>query len=347
MDTTMRAAMMRLAVLAAAVLGMGAAWAWAAEPPPSQIWLISTRHAPYSSDCGADAAGLGYWRLGADNQWLAADLKGFLAADEPAVPTVVCIHGNRSEEADAVSEGWSLYHILHSLAPNQPMRYVIWSWPAERIGGRNRADVQVKAARSDGQSGYLAQLIRRMNPKVPVSLVGYSFGARIITGAAQLLAGGEVAGKVVPPANPTVQRVPMRAVLVAAAEDYYWLAPNYSHGLALGQMDRVLITVNQADPVLRFYPRLYGRGGPGALGYVSPASGTDTSKTDLLNVTCSVGKSHDWDCYLADPSLRQRLAWYAFLQPAAAEIKPEAAASPLSPPAAAAAAVESPTAADY
>ena len=52
---------------------------------------------------------------------------------------------------------------------------------------------------------------------------------------------------------------------------------------------------------------------------MGPASGTDPSKTELLNVTWSVGKSHDWDSYLADPGLRARLAWYAFLAPSPAE----------------------------
>ena len=87
---------------------------------------------------------------------------------------------------------------------------------------------------------------------VPVSLVGYSFGARIITGAAALLASGEATGQAAPSAKPPAPRRPMRAVLVAAAEDYYWLAPDYSRGPGLGQMERVLITVNQADPVLKF-----------------------------------------------------------------------------------------------
>jgi hypothetical protein len=329
MRTAMRARITRLAVLAAVVLGMGAFSALrAADPAAGAVWLISTRYSPYCCNGGTAADGLHYWRLGSGDQWTGLDLKAFLAADDPAVPTVFFLHGNRADEADAVRDGWCLYQALLGLAPVQTMRFVIWSWPAEQIAGGLRGaryDAQVKAARSDGQACYLAQVLGRMNPKVSVSLVGYSFGARIVTGAAQLLAGGEVAGQAASPANPAAPRTLMRAVLVAAAEDYYWLAPGYQHGLAPGQMDRVLLTINQADPVLRFYPRLYGRGGPGALGYVGAASGTDTTKVEPLNVTCSVGKTHDWDCYLADPWLRGRLAWYAFLQPSESEILKPAA----------------------
>ncbi len=253
-----------------------------------------------------------YWRLTPD-QWTLASQEGFLATDDPAVPTSFFVHGNRNDEADAVREGYELCQALQCQTPNQALRCVIWSWPADRITGHARYDAQVKAARTDGQSQYLAQLLGRMDPRVPVNLVGHSFGARIITGAMQVLAGGDLAGQCVVRANPGVQRAATRAVLVAAAEDWDWLLPGACHGLALSRFDRVLITVNAADPALKHYSLLYGRRGPEALGYVGPACGTDGTKTELLDMSCSVGKSHKWDCYLADPSLLARLAWYAFL----------------------------------
>ena len=326
MCTAMRLTMVRLAALAAAAVGI-----WlpsglcAADQTTGEVWLISTRRAPSFCPENPDTAQLDYWRMGADRQWIPADQKAFLAGDNPAIPTSFYIHGNRSDEEDAVREGWGFYQVLQSQAPNRPLRYVIWSWPADRIAGRNRYDVQVKACRSDGQSCYLAVLIRQIKPSVPVSLVGYSFGARIITGALHILAGGEVAGQVLPQPDPAAQRTPLRAVLVAAGVDYDWLLPDHYHGLALDRADRVLITVNAADPVLKRYPLMYRRRGPEALGYVGPAGtpqcGQEQGKIELLNVACSVGKTHDWDCYQADPALRSRLARYAFLEPSPAEVK--------------------------
>jgi hypothetical protein len=322
-------------VLIVASLGIAAAAgrvsAQSPQPAMSQVWLINTRSAPLFCSSGADTAQLDYWRLGPDNQWVHADQQSFLAADDANVPTSFCIHGNRSDLADSIQEGWRLYHVLQSRALNHPVRFVIWSWPAERMASHARQDLQIKASYSDGQSCYVAQLISRIDPRVPVSLVGYSFGARIATGALHMLAGGQVAGQTVLRPNAPVQRAPMRAVLVAAAEDSHWLMPGQCRGLALSQLDHLLITVNGADPVLKHYPMLYGAHGPEALGYVGPACGTELAKIEVLNVTCSVGKSHKWDCYLADPSVQARLPWHAFLQPTVSRVQPPGFV-PISPP---------------
>jgi hypothetical protein len=290
----------------------------AMEPAAGQVWMVSSRRAPYLCNCGADASQLDYWRLAPDGRWAPQSQAAFLAADDPALPTVFFFHGNRADESTAVNDGWSFYNVLRCQAGPRPLRYVIWSWPAERICGGVRGirvDAQVKAWRSDGQSCYAAQLIARMNPRVPVTLVGYSFGTRIITGALEMLAGGPVSGQAVAPSPPPALRVMLRAVLVAAAEDCGGLLPCAQNGLALNQAERVLITVNTADPVLKRYPRLYGAGGPEALGYLGPAGGTDPSKIEIDNVSCSVGKTHDWDAYLSDRTLQARLAWYSFVLP--------------------------------
>jgi hypothetical protein len=129
-----------------------------------------------------------------------------------------------------------------------------------------------------------------------------------------------VAGQVLPDRSGSPRAAPLRAVLVAAAEDYDWLLPGRAHGLALGQLDRALVTVNGNDPVLKRYPMMYSLGGPQALGYAGPACpswlGQERHKLELLNVTCSVGNSHSWDCYVASPCVLDRLAWYAFMEPA-------------------------------
>lgn len=312
MTTKMRCLTLRWSILLGACLATSLpAILRADQPAAGQLWLINTRRA----SCGegaADASQLEYSRLDG-NQWTSLSQAAFLAADDPALPTVFFLHGNRSDEADAVSEGYGLYQAMQCQAPNQAMRYVIWSWPADHVAGGNRLDVQVKAARCDGQSCYLAQVLAPMNPQVRVSLVGYSFGARIITGAMHLLGGGELAGTRVARPNPTAERAAVRAVLVAAAEDCYWLSPGSCHGLALSQLERLLITVNCADSALRYYPRLYGRGGPEALGFTGPSCGSDGAKTELLDVSCSVGRTHAWACYSADLTLQARLPWYAFL----------------------------------
>jgi len=288
-----------------------------ADPAPHDIWLISTRKAPWSNPVGGEGR-IRYWHLGSDKQWASADLDAFLAADDPAVPTCVFIHGNRTSRTGAVRMGWSLDQLLKTYAPERPLRFVIWSWPADEIAG-TRQDVQVKARRSDVQAYYLAYCLAKMDPEVRTSLIGYSFGPRTILGALELLAGGRFRGRSLPEGVAPVKRTPVRAVLVAAAIDNYCLLPGRAAGLALSQAERVLVTRNFSDPVLSWYDRMYGPRGPQALGYTGPASparlGQQREKIETLALERSVGGNHAWEGYLRAAPLRSRLAWYAFLEP--------------------------------
>ena len=88
----------------------------------------------------------------------------------------------------------------------------------------------------------------------------------------------------------------------------------------------MLVTINAADRVLKHYPRLYGRGGPEAMGatgaYCDPQSG-GCDKIEEINVACSVGRPHDWNRYVAAPELIERLGWYTFLEAAPSAVRVE------------------------
>ena len=233
-----------------------------------QVWLISSRQALCDPPALGGEAMLGYCFLGPGNQWVPASLDAFLATDSAAVPTVIFIHGNRVDANRAVCDGWLVLNQLTAAAQGRPFRFVIFSWPADRLNGHSRDDVQCKAVRSDAQSYYVAWLINRMHPGVPLDLIGFSFGARVVTGARELLGGGCLAGQVLPDRTPG--HTPIRAMLVAAALDSDWLLPGHRDGLAVGQVERMLVSVDPVDRAMHFYPRLYGRGGPDALGACGP-----------------------------------------------------------------------------
>ena len=130
------------------------------------------------------------------------------------------------------------------------------------------------------------------------------------------MAGGAVAGRSLAPevlaawkqAGPR----PIRVMLVAAAIDADWLEPCGPAGLAPSAVERILVARNGCDPVLRFYSRLYGPHGPEALGYVGPM-GTAGGKAEVIDVSCEVGRKHDFDRYEESSLVGQRLAWYTFL----------------------------------
>jgi hypothetical protein len=301
---------------AALVLPAFGRLAAAAGQDAAPVWLVSTRCAPRCGDLEAGLAQIRYWRL-EGCQWMASDEAAFRAGADPALPTTIFVHGNRDDAQAAADDGTSFYSVLKGQSAGRPFRYVIWSWPSDRIPGRARQDAQVKAAYSDTESYYLARLLRGGKPGGPVSLVGYSFGARIVTGSLELLAGGPIAGRTLPAAllaEPTALPLrPMRAVLIAAAEDADWLMPGHRDGLALALVDRVLVTQNGCDGVLRFYPWMYGRGGPQALGFAGPCGPSE--KLEVVGVSCEVGRTHDWLRYEAAAELQARLAWYTFLVP--------------------------------
>jgi hypothetical protein len=198
--------------------------------------------------------------------------------------------------------------------------------------------VLVKFDFCDAQAYYLARFLGRLPSDAPVSLIGYSLGARMAIDALALLAGDRIADLGLPP-EAVAQRMrqhprPYRVVLVAAASDADWLLPGHRDAAALALVDRMLVTVNPCDRVLRRYPRLYGRGGPEAMGcvgpYVAPGAGTcappcaaprsdQGDKIEVIDVASSVGRRHDWYRYATAPELTERLGWYTFLEPAAAD----------------------------
>jgi esterase/lipase superfamily enzyme len=327
----------------AAIMLAGFALPASAGEAASQIWLVSTRSAPHDGIPLPGPSCLDYWRLAGkggqssfagtaqrvlrtngdcppfpadgESEWSPADAKTFHSSDDPAVPTVVFIHGNRNDADEAVETGWCTYQSIRSQT-DRPLRYVIWSWPADREFRRNRPDARLKAAWSDVDAWYLAQWLAEFRPGVRVSLIGHSFGPRIITGALHLLAGGQLAGCGLPEkavaAWSTGKRNPIRAVLLAAALDYDWLAPGGCHERALLLVDQVLVTCNPCDRALRWYSRMDGRGGPPALGSVGPCGVENAKNLELINVSATVGRLHDYREYNAAPDVSSRWARYTF-----------------------------------
>jgi hypothetical protein len=286
----------------------------------SSVWLISTRGAPHEDQLDTALETLRYWRLDDGCRWTASNAKAFHASDDVAVPTVLFIHGNWTSVSEAVTKGWDTYDLTRSEAADRPFRYVIWSWPADRIYRHIYDDIRLKAGYSDAESYYLAQWLQGVRPGVKISLTGHSFGPRVITGALQLLAGGEIAGRSLPhdvvAAWAGGKRNPIRAALLAPAIDADGLAAGKSRGLALSMLDKALVTSNERDFVLRRYPRLYDCPGNQALGCVGPTDGVANSlKLEVLDVACSIGRRHNLQVYCSEPGVCERWPYYTFLEP--------------------------------
>ena len=269
-----------------------------APPSGHQIWLISSRAIKSCGDLNVAAERLRYWRHECGNGWIPASQEEFLAADDPAMPTTFYVHGNRVD-ADYAREGGLDAYRAYVRKSDVPTRFVIWSWPASP-GGRPVEHFRIKADTSEIHSYYLAWLLDRMEPSVPVHLAGYSYGARFITGSLHYLGGGVLMGRALDErVHPN--RSPMRASLLAAALDNDWLIPGRRHGQALSQIDRLFITKNQLDPVLHYYPIVLRDRSSTAIGVSGFAGlsriGAERAKVEQLNVSRAIGKHHTVDLY--------------------------------------------------
>lgn len=176
---------------------------------------------------------------------------------------------------------------------------------AKRSEGILLNDVRIKAERTDAQGLYLAWFLRQTT-EVPsgLTLIGYSFGGRVITGALHALAGGLLGGRKLPGEH--LKGYGARVGLIAAAIDHEWLESNEYHGLATKNMDHMTLMYNPRDTVLRKYWMLDPATISRALGAVGPmkfARRSDGTPLPVISINCSrtVGRQHDeLDYFSAD-----------------------------------------------
>jgi hypothetical protein len=294
-----------------------------------QVWVVSTRCLGCPSGAKTEPA----WQLWRYEKamWQPATATEFYASDSKDLVTPFYIHGNRIDHPQACSDGLSVYfQLVGKLDDEPPARFVIWSWPSSQIKGPLN-DVRTKAARSDVDAYYLARFMAGMKPEVRVGLVGYSFGARIASGALHLIGGGSLLGQTIE----TTPRPQIRVALWAAAEHNYWYLPGNYHDRAIATGDAWFITINCCDPVLSRYRFLDPCGDPVAVGYAGiygrnllPADVNE--RIEEVNVSNIVGGTHDKDAYLYSLYIQNRtrdyVLWHELAEKQAADTPALAAA---------------------
>jgi hypothetical protein len=270
-----------------------------------EILLISTRAAGISCDGQLLGEKLRCHRyeIGSDGRahWKSVDWREALL-EPTSGRTVVYVHGNRIEPGEDRTRGMMVYHSLVSQGkPSGPIRYIIWSWPSTPIPGPLK-DVYVKAARTRPAGWQLAWFLDQLPAETPITLVGYSYGARVISGSLHLLGGGELNGlKLTERVHPESRQ--MRVAMIAAAFDADWIQPGRYHELALSQVEELVLTTNHRDPAMRLYHFSVDRGRIDALGksgVPQPSSlGEAAQRIALVDATAEVGRSHALEDYLA------------------------------------------------
>jgi hypothetical protein len=273
-----------------------------------EIVVVNTRSVGCNCDPESLRSGLSFENYAVVDEvgvrhWRAIDLEAFLALN-PAVPTIIFVHGNQLTASDAKNEGLSVYrHLVRYGADGPPIRFVIFSWPSARVGGLLR-DVRVKATRTDPAGCQLAWLLDQIPAETPVSLVGFSYGARIITAGLHIYAGGNL-GRLALAERVHPSRPPMNVVLMSAALHAHWLGEGQYHGLAMTQVNQMLLLNNCRDIAMRFYHLAFkGRGRPRALGLSGPTriGRAEREKIQMRDLS-RYGSQHDLYLYLCAPGV--------------------------------------------
>lgn len=267
------------------------------EEEMSEVWELSTRHYPdrFRSLPSGDLPIRAYKHI-PNAGWHFDSLDSALIDDGRL--TILYVHGNFMERNNARDRVLILNRYLKAKA-KRPYRLLMLSWPSAREPHPLR-DVYENAESAESQALVVARLLERLGSQSQVSVLGFSFGARAVTGGLHFASGGIVPGYVPPLQYPYEGQLSRyRVALVAPAVDRSWVSESGRHSHALDRVDGLINLYNSRDPILRrfrFIDRLsrpVAAGFAGFLGAQGFESIADPRSTQPLTTTKRI---EQYDC---------------------------------------------------
>lgn len=270
----------------------------------SEIFEISTRHLSDRFCCIEEndpKFQVCKWEF---CRWNPATLQEALHGEDKL--TIIYVHGNFMERNNTRERVRIIDSYLKRQA-SENYRLILLSWPSEKQRPVLR-DATENSKVAERESLYLAWILKQLRSQSRVSLLGFSYGARTVTGALHLDAMGTIPGLTFnSPAEP--RETPYRLGLIAPAVDKNWLTPYGRYCCALSQVDGFVNLYNSRDPVLRRFrfvdiaSRPIAGGFNGFEGLSDPRSLTPLASGDSTNVRqydCGaiIGTTHSEVSYL-------------------------------------------------
>ncbi|HVX14726.1 MAG TPA: hypothetical protein VHC22_26290 [Pirellulales bacterium] len=268
-----------------------------------ELWVVSCRGAASARPDG-DLDQLSYSVHQPATGWTGASKEAFCAAS-PATTTCLLILGNGYSASETRTLGQTAYRRLTAgLAPDVAVRFVVWSWPSDATDAGPIKDLRIKASRTPGVAYSLARWLDEVPSPGRMSLLGTSFGARIVMEALELRASGQVGGRRLAVSSAPA-RPKLNVVLISAAIDNDWLLPGRRLGHALSQTDRLLLLNNSSDSTLKRYHWLYGpRSKTAALGTTGLRTSTIAAgEISQIDAAPIIGRHHGCAPYFESPRL--------------------------------------------
>jgi hypothetical protein len=270
----------------------------------SEIYELSTRHlSDRFCSINEETPNLEVYRWG-NCRWNTSNLGQALHGDDKL--TIVYVHGNFMERENARERVRIIDAYLKRQA-KESYRLLQFSWPSEKQRPILR-DAADNAKVAEMESLYLAWILKQLQSQSRVSILGFSYGARTVTGALHLDAGGSIPGlSFMPPGTP--RPTPYRLGLIAPAVDKKWLTSSGRYSSALNQVDGFVNLYNSRDPVLRRFRFIDNVTRPIAGGLngfdglydprsVSPLAGGDADNVRQFDCGSIIGTTHSEKSYL-------------------------------------------------
>ncbi|MCY2984708.1 MAG: hypothetical protein NTY15_13880 [Planctomycetota bacterium] len=227
-------------------------------------------------------------------RWERSDVEAALPTYGSGVLTIIYVHGNFMERNNAL-ERVRIIDRYFKEQTDRPYRLLMLSWPSQREAKPLR-DVLENAESAESQSLYFAWMLQRLRIEPQVSILGFSFGARSVTGGLHLDAGGVIPGFMQPPMPNSDPTLKYRVGLVAPAMDRNWIETNGKHQLAMNHVESMVNLYNSKDPILRrfrFMDRLSRPIAAGFAGFTGVASFVDPRATAPL---AGQSRIQQYDC---------------------------------------------------
>lgn len=292
----------------------------------AEIWEISTRQLPQSG-CVAplDVTKYRVSRWLPSCGWIESSIEQYLASvrgseksnDDKAagldLHNIVYVHGNWMP-ADLTRDRGLLISRYLAQRAHFPFRFTIFSWPSTREK-RALADVRENAVVAEVQGLYLGTLLQQFPPEKPLGIIGFSYGARAVTGSMHALGGGTLCGRTLTDGSYPSE---IRVSLMAAAIDRGWMLEGGRHQNASRTISSLVNLYNSNDPILRRYHLISTSSRATAAGVAGivlprnwlnlpPAEGTSVAapkNVRLRQFDCrsDLGRSHDERSYYRECS---------------------------------------------
>jgi hypothetical protein len=283
-----------------------------------RFWIVDTRDCP--QEMGTDPwPCLRVWHFKHNGELELRDPNELLAQVAGNV-TLVQVQGSLTTPDIALggmlwTHSWLEYN--RALLPGTVV--IAFDWPSERVYRSDPRDVNEKGRRAYIAGFHLARFLQAFPASSRISIIGQSYGGRVVPSALHLLGGGclNSQDRDPPVRLPTLRPdLILRAIVIAGASDHTWLNPGERLDHALHGCDGLLNLYNRRDEALRLYPFLVRSDHRHALGKVGLSNrdlnrlGPLASRYAEFDVHDELGREHTLLDAVANPRIAQIMAPY-------------------------------------